>query len=324
MLSLADLRGYQPLSDAPTFHVPPWNESNVPPWLDIRRSYPPSFPTPHPGAAWEPDSTDPSQASASSTATYPWAQSATFSPLAPSNGSSPQPPSGGFLGGLPFIRGTDENRSASGGILQYLGEPNGYLWQQPKAPGSGLVEFFPTSPYGDSESTFDRTIGPDRLGGGDSANDAGIVSDANPDAWIPDAQYANFRASRGSSQAGGAVVPVSYQESARARPWWYPPDVFDPWADSFNKGTQGLINFLRSGRGFGGGGGRRRRDDDECYSRWASEEARCYNRKPMWWGGCKERAAERRNLCIQYQGDPPYEPPEWSKADEERSFFPDR
>jgi hypothetical protein len=69
MLSLAGLRGYQPLFDDPTVHDPRPNESNVPPWLDIRRSYPPSFPTPYPGAVWEPDSTDPSQASASSTAT---------------------------------------------------------------------------------------------------------------------------------------------------------------------------------------------------------------------------------------------------------------
>jgi hypothetical protein len=180
-LSLADLRGYQPLSDAPTFHEPPWNESTVPPWLDIRRSYPPSFPTPHPGAVWEPDSNDPSQASASSTAAYPWAQSATFGPLAPSNGPPPQPPSGGFLGSLPFLRGTDESRSTSGGILQYLSELNGYPSQQPKAPGSGLVGFFPAAPYGDPASTFDQTIGLDRLGGGDSANDAGIVSDANSD-----------------------------------------------------------------------------------------------------------------------------------------------
>jgi len=94
----------------------------------------------------------------------------------------------------------------------------------------------------------------------------------------------------------------------------------DPWADDFIKGIQGLLNYFRSNTGSDTSSGR---DDDYCYNRWESEDALCKERAPKWQPGCRERAADRRRLCIQYKGRPPREPNEWSEADEETSFFPE-
>jgi len=129
----------------------------------------------------------------------------------------------------------------------------------------------------------------------------------------------------GTTTAEG-VLPTSVQTWRGQRPGFPPirPGVYDdPWlADQFTKGLQGLFNFLRSrsGNDTSGGG-----DDGECYRRWNGEDNRCYSRHPKWWAGCKERAERRRDLCIRNGGRPnPYEPAEWSKADEETSFYPDR
>jgi hypothetical protein len=45
------------------------------------------------------------------------------------------------------------------------------------------------------------------------------------------------------SPSGPAVIPVAYQDSARARPGWGPPNVFDPWAEQFIKGDARTHSF---------------------------------------------------------------------------------
>jgi hypothetical protein len=38
-------------------------------------------------------------------------------------------------------------------------------------------------------------------------------------------------------------VRVSQRDTTRARPWWDPPGVFDPWAEHFVRGIRGLLDF---------------------------------------------------------------------------------
>ena len=128
-----------------------------------------------------------------------------------------------------------------------------------------------------------------------------------------------------SSNQSEDVQPVGYRIPMPwpgTMPWPLPPRMPD-FGELFkpNKSLEALLGFFRSlPRSSGGGDG-----DDECYRRWDAEEQRCYERKPEWQPGCKERAVARRDLCIRNGGRPsPYEPREWSKADEETSFYPDR
>ena len=74
------------------------------------------------------------------------------------------------------------------------------------------------------------------------------------------------------------AVPVSYRAPASPSPWWNPPGapgrIFDPWADQFIKGMQGLIDFyFRSRQGGGGGGG----DPDApgCREEWDDARRQC-------------------------------------------------
>lgn len=70
---------------------------------------------------------------------------------------------------------------------------------------------------------------------------------------------------------------------------------------------------------------RRRSDDDEwCYQRHEAEDEECNARDPKWIGGCKERAAERRNRCVQSGGRPPWdEPLKWGPEDEKVEYRQD-
>jgi hypothetical protein len=114
------------------------------------------------------------------------------------------------------------------------------------------------------------------------------------------------------------VVPVSDQ--AGTRPGWIPlgpGSGWEPWADQFIKGMQGLINQFRSR---GGAGAPRGGDGEDCYDRWEREDARCKEFLP-WedkrhFGACKERASNRRNLCVRNGGRPdPKEPAEYNYGD---------
>lgn len=57
-------------------------------------------------------------------------------------------------------------------------------------------------------------------------------------------------------------------------------------------------------------------DDDFCYDRWEREDAACgqwVNLDGRWVAACRQRAADRRNLCVGNGGVPnPNEPPEWN------------
>lgn len=115
-------------------------------------------------------------------------------------------------------------------------------------------------------------------------------------------------------------TPASARNLAIPRPWLGPigPGPFDPWADQFIKGMQGLTSFFR------GRSRARRRDDDEneCDQRFYREQQRCFERWPNmaadFRGACIERAKQRRNKCKE-NGSPggPGELPEWGDDDEE-------
>lgn len=113
------------------------------------------------------------------------------------------------------------------------------------------------------------------------------------------------------------LVPVS--GTAQTRPWWAPAppaSAWEPWADEFIKGMQGLINYFRSR---GGAGTPKRGGEGDCYDRWEREDARCEQFRP--WGtrfvaACKERASARRDKCIRNGGRPdPDEPLEYDFRD---------
>jgi hypothetical protein len=119
-----------------------------------------------------------------------------------------------------------------------------------------------------------------------------------------------------------APIPVHDQDAKRMWPggggvptWW------DSWYDDSIKGIGGLIHSFRSTRG---ASTPRDEYEDYCVQRWAEEDARCKDRDRKWQPDCRERASKRRNLCYQYKGRPPYEPPEWSTADEKEWFDPSR
>jgi hypothetical protein len=114
------------------------------------------------------------------------------------------------------------------------------------------------------------------------------------------------------------VVPVSDQ--AGTQPGWIPlgpGSGWEPWADHFIKGMQGLINQFRSRSG---GGAPRGGDGEDCYDRWEREDARCKQFLPFqdkrYFGACKDRASVRRDLCIRNGGRPdPAEPREYDWRD---------
>jgi len=67
-------------------------------------------------------------------------------------------------------------------------------------------------------------------------------------------------------------------------------------------------------------------DDDYCMRRWDRERARCFRWEEDWARrACMERARNRYVLCFDNGGMPdPDEPDEWSEADMERWYNPDR
>jgi hypothetical protein len=176
-------------------------------------------------------------------------------------------------------------------------EPDGYPddWIVPGQTGSG---FFGTGrPQPDSvASPFGLPQPPSHAGYGGS--DAARLQQPSP---------------------SGLVERVSDQ--ATTRPGWIPlgpGSGWEPWADQFIKGMQGLINQFRSRSG--GGGAPRGGDGEDCHDRWEREDARCVEFRPWnddWrFRACKERASNRRNLCIANGGRPdPEEPPEYDYRD---------
>jgi hypothetical protein len=69
----------------------------------------------------------------------------------------------------------------------------------------------------------------------------------------------------------------------------------------------GLYNFVFGGRGNSSGRGVHDGEDD-CFNRWEKEDKRCEKFYPLnekrWYFACKDRAADRRNLCIRNGGKP--------------------
>jgi hypothetical protein len=140
--------------------------------------------------------------------------------------------------------------------------------------------------------------------------------DGYPNDWITPGRGGT----PGGSQWPQSNLVQRVSDDAAARPGWgfpVPQSGWEPWADHFIKGLQGLANYLRSRGGYGGGGGS---DDGDCYSRWEAEDARCgqfwplESKRPFY--ACKDRAVARRDRCIRNNGRPdPGEPPEYNWND---------
>jgi hypothetical protein len=198
-------------------------------------------------------------------------------------------------------------RAATGGAVPYGSiDSNGYPndWVVPgqtRAPGIG---FFGTvrPPLSSMASPFGLLQPQPPAGYG--------VSDAARPSEIPSA----FQQPSPST----LVVPVSDQ--ATTRPGWIPlgpGSGWEPWADQFIKGMQGLINHFRSRSGAGAPSGG---DGEDCFDRWEREDDRCKEflpwRDKRYFRGCKERASERRNSCVRNGGRPdPKEPAEYDYRD---------
>jgi hypothetical protein len=131
----------------------------------------------------------------------------------------------------------------------------------------------------------------------------------------------------GGSNAGRAPVVAGFGQIARPLPW--PP--FGPVTPlpkpQLPEWWRTLGDLLRiypmvgSGRFRGGNDD----NDEDCVERHGKEESRCFQRysqgeyaHPDFLSACKERASNRRNLCVGNGGKPRAdEPKEWSLKDEE-------
>jgi hypothetical protein len=114
-------------------------------------------------------------------------------------------------------------------------------------------------------------------------------------------------------------VPVAYQDAERRWPGvGLPPTVWDPRADEFVRGMQGLIKYYRSRWGTNPPRGG---DDEDCNDRWQREHERCREfigklRDPRYLDACYERANARHRLCVGNGGKPnPNEPEEYGLQD---------
>jgi hypothetical protein len=135
-------------------------------------------------------------------------------------------------------------------------EPDGYPndWIVPGQTGAPATGFLrtggPSASYSTSRSGLPQPQPQTGYGGSDAARPG--------DRAIPSA----FQQPSPST----FVVPVSDQ--AGTRPGWIPlgpGSGWEPWADQFIKGVQGLINQFRSR---GGVGASRGGDGEDCYDRW--------------------------------------------------------
>jgi hypothetical protein len=159
-----------------------------------------------------------------------------------------------------------------------------------------------------------------------SVFDAGHSPINSPNSGLPwPTGQTNYWQPVQSTQQGSwpSTIPVS--GTAQTRPWWVPaPAVsgWEPWADEFIKGMQGLYNYFRSRSGAGNRGGD---DENQCFDRWNKEIDRCPQFRTMGLNGepepryeiaCRERARARYNLCLRNGGRPdPAEPDEFGWHD---------
>jgi hypothetical protein len=81
-----------------------------------------------------------------------------------------------------------------------------------------------------------------------------VLSDPSVSTIADDSRVDQAGQRLGPFQSGRSISPTefvsanesvlaSYQDAMRPRPGWSPPGVFDPWAEHFIRGMQGLLNF---------------------------------------------------------------------------------
>ncbi len=206
-------------------------------------------------------------------------------------------------------------------------------WISPPAPATANSypnDWRGSAPPAGLEGYPDSWIGSPSAAGGDNYtnNSNGLTQDLEPDGypndWITSGQWGG--ASGGSDWPQPGLVQRASDE-ARARPGWVlpvPQSGWEPWADQFIKGLQGIFNYFRS-RGRGGFGGDRG-SGDECFDRWQEERGRCYRfcqfdpttgQIDDWYvQACRARADDRYTLCLRNDGRPdPEEPGEFGWKD---------
>jgi hypothetical protein len=109
----------------------------------------------------------------------------------------------------------------------------------------------------------------------------------------PGTQPANWMAPRALTQPALSGLAVPVNDQAGTKPWWIPmgPGTgFEPWADQFIKGMQGLTNFLRSRQPPS------RSNDADCEEEWDYARRKCEEllsqRDPPRWVTGRYRNAE--------------------------------
>jgi hypothetical protein len=142
----------------------------------------------------------------------------------------------------------------------------------PAAPNLLRVDYdpFAAPTSGPDPSTLEPTSRPD-LANSASSNSLGPFSpwmmQSTPPAFSPFADFSSTYLTQSTPTT--SAVPVSYQSTER--PWWEaPPSPFEPWADQFIKGIQGLIEFFNRSRRPSGNP-----NAPGCKEEWAKARADC-------------------------------------------------
>ena len=139
--------------------------------------------------------------------------------------SPPQFPAGGILGGHPAVRANDARSAMAEGILRQYTDwgPRSSLQQAAANPSDlgrlgGLSSAHPASFFNPTTSLpvpppqaswgvpqlspLPTEFGGESFNARQATDDSAVLSDADPDAWIPNGQYANRNTRRGGRRTG--------------------------------------------------------------------------------------------------------------------------
>ena len=223
MISLADLFGFPPSVDGSPSDGP-LSTSFGTAWPGARTSPASPFPNRFSATAFQQSSTDPGQIFPGVSAAGPSPTISTLGTLPPPLWLPPPAAGGGILGNHPAVRKNGAGPVGFGGILpQYLDADPGSSQQAgtidpsvnarlvqlalarllaPSYPSKSL----PLPPPEASWAAPQLPLFPPEAKGyrgdvGQQTDDQAVLSDADPDAWIPNAQYANRSTRRGGRRA---------------------------------------------------------------------------------------------------------------------------
>ncbi len=218
MISFADLFGFPPPVE-PSQSTAPTDIPTAPQWPNPPRSFSPPFSSGVSGAALRPGSVAPPRPF-TGVDNASWSpQAGTLDPPLSSPLPPPRLPGGGILGALPAAWANGSGGDTPGGFLDTyagwhpgpfanLSAPGSFVGASFGPPLSSSVPatYIPLPPPQASWAAphlplWRSDINGDTLNARQVAYDSANLSDADPDAWIPNAQYANRNTRRGGRQA---------------------------------------------------------------------------------------------------------------------------